>query len=100
MKGREESEEEGNEDKGLGSCSPHHDSSRGEEKRDEVGFWRPGSDSGKQLARLPAGKDFPSFLDEHEPEATERSSNAAEAQREGDEGGRKSRGKVGGPTCQ
>jgi hypothetical protein len=46
------------------------------------------------------GKDFPSFLDEQEPEATERSSNAAEAQREGDEGGRKRRGKVGGPTCQ
>lgn len=84
--------EEGNEDEGGGSCSPHHDSSRGEEKRDEVGFRRPGSDSGKQLA--------PSFLDEQEPEATERSSNAAEAQREGDEGGRKRRGKVGGPTCQ
>jgi len=51
--------EEGNENEGSGGCSPHHDSSRGEEKRDEVGFRRLGSDSGKHLARLPAGNDFP-----------------------------------------
>lgn len=43
--GRHRRSEEGDEDEGGGSWSPHHDSSQGEEKRYEVGFRRPGSDS-------------------------------------------------------
>ena len=79
--------EEGNEDEGGGSCSPHHDSSRGEEKRDEVGFRRPGSDSGKQLARTsPLSLTSKNQKQRNAPRTPPRPREKATREGEGDEG--------------